>query len=220
MIKQTPILFSEPMVRAILDGRKTQTRRVIKSQPCGRCQYAVIVSPPHASYSFKQEGDLYFCPTVVSPYGPEGSTLWVKETHYRYGVWVANGTTPTGRIAWTFKALTREVLYCDTFTRTLAKGRAQGWHRRPSIFMPTWASRISLEIADIRVQRIQDISPADCHAEGIQPETEDHNGLSILDDMERLWDSINADRGYGWAVNPWVWVVEFKVISTVQDCDK
>lgn len=195
-----PILFSGEMVNAILDGRKVMTRRAVKPQPpegfrlWGRC------IDDHASWTDHplqgEKGDIF---RATCPYGKPGDTLWVRETfmierfpsapdkplvHYR-----ADNTAAGS--AWT---------------------AARMW--KPSIFMPRWASRITLRITDVRVERLQEISAADMRAEGIDCLYE--NDGSISEHFTRqswvdLWDSINAKRGYGWDANPWVWVVSFAV---------
>jgi hypothetical protein len=178
-----PILFSAPMVRAILAGHKTQTRRVVKC--------AVI-----------QKGERIIT-DLPCPYGDVGTRLWVRETWFAGGT----GSLKDGR------GIEVEYRADDT----------EGWQGiwRPAIFMPRWASRITLEITDVRVERLQDISEADALTEGL-PLIEFFKPTEIAAFTEwecrhphahsfsRLWDSINAPRGYGWDKNPWVWVISFK----------
>lgn len=195
-IQERPILFSGLMVQAILEGRKTQTRRVIKPQPTPwrpddvedvvewqcKSRGTVIHSVP--------SGLIPFC-----PYGEVGDRLWVRET---FGL-------PFGL------SYGRKVLY-----------RADGchtpdamWSWRPSIHMPRWASRLTLEIIGVRVERIQDISEADVKAEGCEYlayRCADEMRPNDPSEFSDLWDIINEKRGFGWAANPWVWVVEFRVI--------
>jgi len=180
---ELPILFSGEMVRAILDGRKTQTRRVVK------------LPVSEIGKMVKYRGD-WVLPCEWSPYGKSGDRLWVRETWWQWG-----GTEK--RISYR----------ADTLPSFAPNG---GF--RPSIFMPRWASRITLEVVDVRVERLQDISEDDAKAEGVMA-----SGGWNADDTEycvgyrtafsRLWDSINAKRGYSWATNPWVWAVEFKVAT-------
>jgi hypothetical protein len=190
-VRERPILFSGPMVRAILEGRKHQTRRIVRVRK--PTDHLVLASP----YA-----------TSLCPYGQPGDRLWVRET------W---GPCAGG------------VVY-----RASEDGAAcpDGGKWKPSIFMPRWASRITLEVTDVRVERLQDISEEDIAAEGIPlKRSQLTGGLGVpgdwladergLDDSFRgdlinaksawqlLWDSINADRA-SWASNPWVWVVEFK----------
>lgn len=178
-MSEHPILFSGEMVRAILEGRKTQTRRVI----------TVPVSDAHAgrphSPMVKHNGDWYK-PHEWSPYGVPGDRLWVRET------WA------------------KPYVNCDAVFRADYKGAGiLKW--KPSIHMPRWASRITLDVVNVRVERVQDISEEDARAEGID------DGWLVREQFPEariayryLWDSINAKRGYGWATNPWVWVIEFK----------
>ena len=173
-MKERPIIFSGEMVRAILDGRKTQTRRVIKPQPLR--DYAELRSR--------------------CPHGVPGDRLWVRETH---------------------GFLAEQVLYradvpsdFEEYKKT-AFWRVEKW--RPSIHMPRWASRITLEITGVRVELVQRIGLGDITAEGIQADLGPAAHSTINDSYVRfieLWDSINAKRGYGWDTNPWVWVLEFK----------
>lgn len=171
------------MVRAILDGRKTQTRRVIKPQPHAAADaFAWVARGKHSRWTAQKDGKaigLWF----LCPYGGPGDRLWVRET------WCE---------------------FIDDQGRAVACA-ADGWAEcpaeddrwRPSIFMPRWASRITLEITGVRVERIQDISEEDAQSEGVP--------IPIL--FISLWDEINGNRGYGWESNPWVWVVEFKRVE-------
>lgn len=182
--KERPILFSGPMVRAILDGRKTQTRRVCK------VQWAEPMPPERAALLVAHQ----------CPYAP-GQRLWVRETWAHIG-----GTDVSGWLCYRADINKRQ----DTLTRV------RTW--RPSIHMPRWVSRITLEVTGVRLERVQDISEADVAAEGC-----DNNPQEWNEDMNRygvarssfaaLWDSINIARGYGWEGNPWVWVVEFKRVQ-------
>lgn len=199
-MKERPILFSGPMVRAILDGRKTQTRRVIKPQPHAAADaFAWVARGKHSRWTAQKDGKaigLWF----LCPYGGPGDRLWVRET------WCE---------------------FIDDQGRAVACA-ADGWAEcpaeddrwRPSIFMPRWASRITLEITGVRVERVQDVSETDAWAEGISIAKEQTwRPLGSKEPYQpyppqmafgALWDEINAKRGYSWESNPWVWVVEFK----------
>ena len=181
-MKERPILFSAPMVRALLAGTKTQTRRIIKPQ-----HLAFFNQDAAAMLSDWNERPL--------PYGQTGDRLWVRET---FGHFERNQHFKPG---------------CNVYYR--ADGNClelEPW--RPSIHMPRWASRITLEITSVRVERLQDISEADAQAEGV---TDDGSLVTDLDGKDRggtiaayatLWEVIN---GVGsWDDNPWVWVVSFK----------
>lgn len=196
---ERPILFSGPMVRAILDGRKTQTRRPVKPQPPDPT--VRMYAEENEDFSGKTDrwyaeeenrgrpwtdGALYRC-----PYGKPGDRLWVRET-FRYD-----------GFALSYRAV-------DGF---FLDGREK-W--RPSIHMPRWASRLTLEVVSVRVERVQDITDADSRDEGVvcsdcasaSPRLE-HCCCRLL--YRVLWSQIYDANGYGWDANPWVWVVEFRV---------
>jgi len=197
---ERPILFSGEMVRSILDGRKTQTRRVIK--PAERVALIEEI--------IRVNGEFYFDLLdyeVISPYGRAGDQLWVRET-WQYYYFGHSGVNAQGI---RYKA-DNAMLW-----RTQAKPITD--HKwRPSIHMPRWASRIDLLVKDIRVERLQDISEKDAEAEGIHllglppDERYNHPRKHIVAFIE-LWNMINLNRGYGWEANPWVWVIEFERIG-------
>jgi hypothetical protein len=208
-IKEHPILFSAPMVRAILEGRKTQTRRVVKPQPPLHFRHCWYDAP---KYGFALK-DAMLCDSwfkVKCPYGYRNHKLWVRETFS-----LAQVVTPLGANA---NYIAYRATYNDTDAPMLGV-----W--KPSIFMPRWVSRITLEVTNIRVERLQDISEEDAMAEGltwwIAQNGKVHYGEFIADVWEtkaarayaRLWDTINAKRGYSWESNPFVWVVEFKIFE-------
>ena len=180
---ERPILFSGPMVRAILDGRKTVTRRIVRGVEMPRC-----------------------------PYGSPGDRLWVRETwclaHPDYHDTDREaGSRPVKDGRFYFYAATDDV---DT-------GDGSPW--KPSIHMPRWASRITLEVVCIRVERLQEIDEVDILAEGVTVDVVAKLTGTPWADMptlhhawERLWDSINGDRA-SWASNPWVWRVEFRRVQ-------
>jgi len=177
-IRERPILFSAPMVRAILDGRKTQTRRVIKPQP-------------PAGSSLRQP--------VKCPYGRPGDKLWVRET---FGYCTKSGGH------YLYKADGEGFSTCHV----------EGGKWKPSIFMPRVASRITLNVLDIRVERVQDITGADVLSEGVDNGKSNPTMGVRWENMQRmafsdLWDSINAGRGFSWESNPWIWAVKFDLAS-------
>ena len=216
-MKERPILFSGEMVRAILDGRKTQTRMVVKPQPsdCIKVEW-VEISPKKSRNSYAIATDHstgYWMPTldgisqsplpILCPYGVPGDRLWVRET-------LSKGMEVCTRPKILYEATRTAMAYSND------KGIPEGWlgfvpwrwkkDKLPSIHMPRWASRITLEIVNVRVERVQEITAKDEEAEGAP---------TILDNyphqaFKHLWDSINAKRGHGWDANPWVWVIEFK----------
>ncbi len=196
-MKERPILMLAPMVRAILDGRKTQTRRVVKPQPHYR-----DVAGAFASWVFK-DGLLYpnAKPEVIAmcPHGRPGDRLWVRET-WAHGIHALNAKHDEDG----------PFVYAATDG---TQGRlSDKW--KPSIFMPRWASRITLELTGVRVERLQEISESDAKAEGCEPAIagQDADGpiKTYRTGYVYLWNAINEDRGFGWLTNPWVWVLEFK----------
>lgn len=218
-IKERPIIFNSKMVRAILDGKKTQTRRVIKPQPqYPGLQNMIYIKHPFAPSSVKGTPaesvinvpeEYIWCHedwvgNIVGeqgkcPYGVPGDRLWVRETF-------------TEILTKPFDSTSTKIVYkADGWTPNDPKYPIK-W--KPSIHMPRWASRITLEVLDVRVQRVQNILDAEAIAEGINPKEVAIRGwVDARVGFRQLWDSINAKRGYSWVSNPWVWVVEYKVIN-------
>jgi hypothetical protein len=211
------------MVRAILEGRKTMTRRVAKVYETS----PGFISPVGCYAPRKPENHSSYC-----RYGQPGDRLWVRENlekHRLTGVTLTNGRKiPGGSFAF-YRADRKQ---CHVGGAGIKEGLEWGWEKDvlSSIFMPRIASRISLEITDVRVERLQEISPSDCEAEGItgeshespvrgQPYEEYRNGDGLvygepIDAFAALWDSINGNKpGRSWADNPWVWVISFKRIG-------
>lgn len=182
MTRERPILFSAPMVRAILEGRKTMTRRVVKVPWVGRetCQ-------PYEPHYIIEDGVLknldeygHYIP-VHCPYGQPGDRLWVRET----ALYWQNIKGPCSVAAYAADGYELEP--------------GEKW--TPSIFMPRWASRITLEITAVRVERLQDISEEDSKREGFP---------DVVHFYE-LWTILNGKES--WRANPWVWVLEFKRVE-------
>ena len=218
-MKERPIIFSGPMVRAILTGRKTQTRRVVawnrKHDEDDGCVLLEVnqhgeKTPgrfwPWAYHDGNED-------PIACPYGIPGDRLWVRETWY----------TPTS--PWPDPDHPEEehppVSYSD---EELYPGH---WKKRPSIFMPRWASRILLEVIEVRVERLQEITGVDAQREGVRwpignaayrahkarrtsPQEQDAHRVGLFIGE---WNKLNAKLGYGWETNPWVWVVEFRVLE-------
>ena len=215
-----PILFSAPMVRALLDGSKTQTRRAWKVQPDddGRVDVGQTAETRGIAYVRGASGGQ--CTRVPCPYGTVGSLLWVKEAyrlrrdqdHKRPSDdWWKSGASS----------------YCaddsDKYSQTGCGGAAGRY--RHARFMPRWASRITLRLTDVRVQQVQDISGADAESEGAEcrsdlsweghAEYEPQKWVSAgyIAGFRDTWNTINAKRGYGWDANPWVWALTFDVLK-------
>lgn len=232
-VKERPILFSGPMVRALLDGRKTQTRRVMKSQPCECGELRVDDFVPAL---VNRHGDHFPGAAIFGAYcqcgdwgarcryGRPGDRLWVREAwNYEAHDLVSMTSEMLAPVVRypaddTVIAHKSHLVHCDTCWKGAQLGR-----QRPSIHMPRWASRIALEVAEIRVQRVQDISEADAMAEGMQRFDLKENGViygpnngckgnlvsgSARGAFEALWCEINGADS--WHQNPWVWCVTFK----------
>jgi len=188
-MKERPILFSGPMVRAILDGSKTQTRRIAKE----------FNEMPNLDGILRRFPNIDVPVQKGCPYGTPGDRLWVRETwaHERDGTGCPDDTG---------------VLYRATDPGWDDEGTGLRW--RPSIFMSRASSRILLEITDVRVQRLQEISEEDARAEGVTPTMPiygdcggfEHQGHR--DSFIRLWESINGPNS--WHANPWVWAITFR----------
>lgn len=199
-MKERPILFSAPMVRAILNGTKTQTRRAVKDRH-------IDAAPPACFFQWLRER---------CPYGQPGDRLWVRETWQ-----VVDGSERARRIV-TDPSPSRGWI---EYAATVHPGHEPPPRWRPSIHMPRWASRILLEITAVRVERLQDISGEDAVAEGIARDGDGYERFHVDPDAplgqsftrnpvlayRGLWEKIN---GVGtWDANPLVWVIEFKRVE-------
>lgn len=218
-MKERPILFSAPMVRALLDGTKTQTRRVVKSHR--NSGDFIIAEGPGGSllpyHSFDGEsmdatgnGEEI---TIDCPYGQPGDRLWVKET---FGIWHRADATPVRGQPYDPVVIFRAD--DEGYVPDIPKfAEAEPWRWRPSIHMFRRDSRITLEITAVRVERLQNISEADAKAEGADASHAffEDGGQKVpfpyRGAYASLWESINGPGS--WALNPWVWVVEFKVVK-------
>ena len=289
-MKERPILFSAPMVRAILEGRKTQTRRVVKpstlesidfctqhadESPATREDLGLFYARPEVEDSrgrtralkhpewliynaeYPDEGSL----PIGQGFGAVGDRLWVRETFSIEHACDGNSPPfndgrPTKRgkdfeePAWWqphYRATDEAPdLTCESERCRVCESKDFGPHWKPSIHMPRWASRITLEVTGVRIERLQEISDSDSRAEGIE-----HNWIGPLDkgpngyggigwteevgwmnymtsadgepcyipreSYQSLWESINGAAS--WAANPWVWVIEFKRIETAKFVD-
>ena len=222
---ERPILFNGAMVRAILEGRKTQTRRVVKPQPAGKYLKSALdgewLSKPFGGLVLPMIEDL----PIECPYGQPGDRLWVRET------WqgpLLDSEEHEAQFRDDGPEAFKKPGFCayratDTLDAVDVDGNELCW--RPSIHMPRWASRILLEVVSVRVERLNDISESDCWAEGIeevihlfdapsQAEMANRLGLCLEDAKPlyaQLWEFINGAGS--WDENPWVWVVEFKRIE-------
>ena len=213
-MKERGMIFNAEMVRAILDGRKTQTRRIMKKQPepskaregdfyfpCNKMQSMVHVSDFIPGNSMIPDAQEFF--SKCCPFGEVGDRIWVRETWARYNI--------------------NQDSHDMAYRATTPEDWPEEGRWRPSIHMPRWASRITLEITGVRVERLQSISPNDASREGLikLPATgryclnqgDQYFGGASHDAREVfswLWESIYGAES--WQSNPWVWVIEFKRI--------
>lgn len=210
-MKERPILFSGPMVRAILESRKTQTRRVMKSQP-----YTLRVEG--FGYPTKAGGFVSInSPHCLAecPYGISGDRLWVRES---FQPLFADGLRSKDTDWQTGKGYAPRYVATEGRTEWMDLDDKLTDRCKPGIHMPRWASRVLLEITDVRVQRLQEISERDAADEGAGATAAVHEEWDGDPDEYRkrfreLWESINVKRGFGWNVNPWVWALTFKRIA-------
>jgi len=203
-MKERPILFSGPMVRAILEGRKTQTRRVVKPQGAiltDEMARAFGVRPPPTPNA----------PVIPCPFGAPGDRLWVKETwqawrycSIEYDEWDVCDCAPSE---------IRERFGNPKLEYAATSDSVGPW--RPSIHMPRWASRITLEIEAVRVERLKHIGEADCRAEGCKGGNGSIPGYAFSatprEHYRHVWQSINGPGS--WDANPWVWVIQFRRVN-------
>ncbi len=222
MAKERPIIFNTEMVKAILDGRKSQTRRILKVPKNGRIKPGTVVhSNGVISICFDQSGCAEW-KTLKCPYGKIGDRLWVRET-FCLGE-IVGADTSDGYPEDIY------VSQCPEENSTIPKEYCLRhdigiedviW--KPSIFMFRKDSRIALEVTDIRVEKINQITDLDAIAEGIEWDDACPEGVSNgycpgafdrpSESFAYLWDFINAKRnGCSWIDNPWVWVIEFKEV--------
>lgn len=217
MVRTRPILFSSSMVRALLEGRKTQTRRVVTHQPVTKPAFRCVSGKGWAWESGDRQ--------VRCPYGTPADLLWVRET---WRLWEgAAFSTMSGDpldpdiIVGPLSGLNRGFLRTRPIEYRADTNSEGPW--RPAIHMPRWASRVTLRLTSVAVERLQDISANDAKAEGLDwvgdggaryglkgyPATWHDDPRSSF---AVLWDSINSRRGFGFDTNPWVWALRFDVI--------
>lgn len=206
--RERPILFNGPMVRAILDGRKTQTRRPLKLQPDRD-----IDGEPYwhvggfRAWQFRPVSDVLRKGGALlkCPYGVPGDLLWVREAWQL--LWCSHHETDCGT-EYDCTLITGEVpkendSHYGFDYRATSDLPNEGDPWRPSIHMPRWVSRITLHVEAVRVERVQDISEEDARAEG----------FACHDSFAVTWEETYAKRGLGWDANPWAWVVEFSRVA-------
>lgn len=221
-MREKPILFSTEMVQAILEGRKTQTRRVIKDKDIIN-RFDIDVDGKPIAYIDQETGDS-FPPTIRCRY-QAGDILWVRET------WadlrgMGFGNNPITDKPWSYSYKADIETGSDSDRARIDYGVK--WKR--SIYMPRTAARIFLKVKNVRVERLQDITEEDAKAEGVtnywaEPHKDTPPFIGAAKEpgeylcftrrkaFQQLWDSLNKKRGYGWNTNPWVWVIEFERVE-------
>lgn len=225
-MKEHPILFSEPMVRAILEGRKTQTRRPMKVPDFDRVAYDAERGVLELGITI--EGNTASMGRVRAPFAV-GDRLWVRETFASF----KGSSEPVSPRDASYVVMAdgaqkyRDGSYSPGLA-TYAPGASDGIKWRPSIHMPRWASRITLEVTDIRPERVKSITNSDATAEGVEYRRaggmspggsgtfhvgEAHYGRAPKESFELLWDSIYGRGAFRWQHNPWVWAVAFKRVE-------
>jgi hypothetical protein len=255
MTKERPILFSAPMVGAILDRRKSQTRRIMKPQYDGQR----LLGPEWYEPAIEgKDGELRDGKPIFGvydehgefsakcPYGAPGDHLIVKESTWMWCERRPNGITPTGKPKWHYVPMENAVpIYAEEHPHkpalTVASprtGNQWGWRLKIGRFVPRWASRITLEITNVRIEQLNAISKSDARREGIErvgfsdSAIEEPGGVEFVDvgcwknyaddkhpfggilperSFQSLWESINGKGS--WSMNPWVWVIEFKSVE-------
>ena len=212
MNNEHPILFSTPMVKAILDGRKTQTRRILKfPQPL---DILPMVKPDKDGFVALMTRNPNHGQIIKCRYSNVGDKLWVRES------WASQHK---------YDHLPPRLIPHDANIHFATSEQLGGLMHRPSIFLPRWASRLTLEITEIRVQRLQEITQQDAIQEGVlfmggmADNWDDAPWCASLKDQEpmkypsaaygRLWDTING-KTHPWESNPWVWAISFKVLDS------
>ena len=213
-MKERGMIFNSEMVRAILDGRKTQTRRIMKEQPVLNGNFYEVFGSAWSKGMTSIPAVPGHSLSTRCPFGAVGDRIWVRETFCpvddtQYGgeKWVDYRATPR-----------YEASHPAGWDSAPNDAEALKW--RPSIHMPRWASRILLEITDVRVERLNAISQEDAQDEGMEltgwrPTYSDPDSggevLTPYDNFAQLWESIYGEES--WKANPWVWVIEFKRVE-------
>lgn len=207
-----PILFNTEMVRAILDGRKSCTRRIVKGFIPNNAVWGYTAFTPKGCISCRGTfadgyGEKFFKP----PYQP-GDILYIRETWERFECWNCDGDERGNCPKEPKKSVLDKTCGCYMYRATDEISGDAKWH--PSIHMPKEAARIWLKVVDVRVERLQDIDGKGCVKEGIEEEPLKYVGDEFVKGIfHDLWDSTikksDLDR-YGWNANPWVWVIEFE----------
>lgn len=204
-MREKPILFSGSMVNAILDGKKTQMRRVIKPQPpewIERFGYSIFT--PNGMISGRGISESGFSEKAFTLPWQVGDHLWVRETWMQPPT-INQKMLADGADTWP------DYVYMADKPDDIEQLKEWGWKVKPSIYMPRWASRITLEITNIKAERLQEISLEDAMKEGF-PYCEGFSPVTMpITKFQNVWSHINGKK-HPWKSNPWVWVIEFKKV--------
>lgn len=213
-MKESPILFRPALVRAILNGQKTQTRRPMRWTPAGHAR-----SDGHWQFpGTDTEGPLVLTFAELAaefrcPYGVPGDRLWVKE-----GVHLLRGHGERDDLMGPLEVSLRYTADGEVRRIPFVPHEHFPWKRttRSPLHLHRWAARIILEVTDVRLERLQDIGPLDVYAEGTWVAEFDTapSAAVALEAFAASWDRINAERGYAWATNPWVWSITFRRVNS------
>jgi len=213
-VGERPILFSGAMVRALLAGTKTQTRRLVSARDAGAISEAFFYSDRETFAQLNSDPSRFL--GIRCPYGAPGDRLWVRET------WRPQRDNQCERIVYAADGAVAYENVPDDWHRPVAAERGNV----PAIHMPRWASRLTLEVTGVRVERLCAISEFDAIAEGVEPmtvslgrwrdymperEAPAQTHSSARESFLSLWESINGTESL--ARNPWVWVVEFRRVK-------
>lgn len=207
-MRERPILFSAPSVRAILNGTKSMTRRVVKPQPDddGRVEVNNGIA-----YIMGNTGGQ--CTRFPCPYGQPGDRLYVKENTWIWCKKQRNGLTPTGKPKYSYVPVGQHAVYkLDHPAKPewrIDDNPEHDWRMKVARFMPKWAARLWLERGETRVERLQEITEEDAIKEGVHDKLDGDKYYPIGYQFKQLWDSINAQK-YPWESNAWVWVISFR----------
>ena len=215
-MRERPIIFSAHMVLALLAGRKTMTRRIVKY--VYPASFAVIGVRDAISDRDGAPSRLDIAPRdwELCPYGVPGDRLWVREA-FQYCDVQLDGYEREDPVCVLFKA-DMKPYRCEPTARFIPNQHAEEWkigRWRSPLYMPRWASRLTLEVTDVRVERLHDISDADARAEGVTPAPFTRAGraadLLHVEAFEALWESIHGKGS--WHANPWLWVISFRRLA-------
>lgn len=205
-VRERPIIFTPENAQKVFEGTKTQTRRILKPQPAGNGDYWDLYNKGPEWAFWLNDNRMSEPRTWPCPYGQPGDRLWIREhiwvpPHISYRMWRDGADT------WP-KAMYR----AEMDSNDVEFGKEHKWKSKPSIHMPRWACRTVVELTEVRVERVQEITEEDAKAEGCEPHAPSgFDGRVYRRPFECLWESINGKGS--WALNPFVWVLSFRRLN-------